>query len=104
MVRRKSTKTDFGVTADGKGNITWDTKTIHAITRAEMVTAGAKYRRAIDDGALKQCSREEWEAQRAAHLKAKKEAAEKAAQEKKDAAATADETAAETPKAKKGGF
>lgn len=84
MVRRKSTKRDIGVTADGKGNVTWDEKTIHAITEDDML----QMRRAVKAGELTEHTREAWEKQRQETKAAAKQQAADAAIEQPVAVAT----------------
>lgn len=80
MVRRYGTKLNIGVSADGKGAITWDTETIHALTQDEVNQYGQLYMREIEakPPRLIATSQEAWEAQRKERKLAAKAAAEAA--------------------------
>lgn len=77
MVRRYGTKQNIGVTADGSGGSTWDTDTIHALGQSDARYL-TEYERAIAEGSLERCKREDWEKQRAMKLEKKEEAKKKA--------------------------
>jgi hypothetical protein len=75
MVRRFGSKQHIGVTADGKGGSTWDVETIHALGQSDTRYL-PEYERAINEGSLERCKREDWEKQRTKKQEAKKKAAE----------------------------
>jgi hypothetical protein len=58
--------------------LVWDTKTIHALTHAEIDRFGNLYARHLREGALTKASAEEYDAQVATSRAAKAEAVEKA--------------------------
>ncbi len=94
MVRRFGTNQQIGVVANGKGSITFDTETIHAISSTELAQHRREYDNAIHlEKALDVCAREDWEKQRAA----KREAAQEAAKEAANAEKSSDKPTAQEP-------
>ena len=80
MVRRFGTKQQIGVIADGKGKVTFDCVTIHALSNTEFARHRREYDNAIHiEKALDVCTREEWEKQRAEKREKAQEAAKAAA-------------------------
>lgn len=68
----------IGASRDDKGQLVWDTKTIHPITHREAQRYSREYNRLVRDKALVECTLADWQQQQKEAKEAKRKAQEKA--------------------------